>query len=220
MKTTIVLKLKVKQFSAILALAERIFEYLNGNIHFVSPSPGLATLNAGINELRDAIAKWGQQGNRGSHLDHVNLELSALKMYNMLWSIAEYCENTVLLNVPDGERAAVLVTSGFTLKKAKTPQGRLEMVQNVHQFIARNVERTHVKLRWEKPLNLFTHTNVKGYKVSRSSHNDFATAKELAIVTATTYTDIPGAGDWFYWITPLNYMGEGVTCQSIMIKSL
>ena len=218
-KPTIVIKLKVKQFSAILALAETVYENLNGNSHFVSPNPSLAALQAGIINLTTCLERWGVKSNRGSHEDYVNLENAARQMHTMLGQLARYCESTTRTNVPVGDQEAVLSSTGFALKKPKTPQGVLEMVQNFHRFIARNVKQGNVKLRWEMPLNVTTHTNVKCYDVYRNTTNDFATATLIKTVTTGTYTDAPDAGKWFYWVVPVNNMGYGVTSHVVVART-
>jgi hypothetical protein len=217
-KPSLVLKLKVKLFSAILQLAERVHDHLNGNVNFTSPAVGLPTLQAGINDLSDAIAKWGPAGNRGSHADHLNLEVAAVRMFALLGTLARYCESTARINVPIGEQAAVMATSGFALKKQRTPQGALEMAQNFHRFIAANMKHGGVKLRWVKPLNVITHTNVKCYKVYRSITLDFSTATYLKSPTTTTFTDYPGAGAWFYWVVAHNYVGDGVLSHAVKVQ--
>lgn len=217
-KPKIVLKIKVKQFSAILALAKSVYENMNGNPNFIAPNPSLSVLQTDIADLTDAIAKWGVVGNRGSHADHVDLENKAAQLHRLLWQFANYCMNTVSQTVPVEDQASVLISSGFPLKKPRTPQGALEMVQNFHRFIARKVRRGNVKLRWAKPLNVTTITNVKCYKVYRSATNDFAAAVCIKHVTAATYTDAPGAGAWYYWVVPFNYMGNGVTSKAVVAK--
>jgi hypothetical protein len=214
-KPSLVLKLKVKQFSAILQLAERVHDYLTGNANFVSPVITLAKLQSGINKLSDGIAKWGPAGNRGSHADHVKLEEAAIRMFDMLGTLARYCESTARINFPIGEQATVMATSGFALKKQKTPQGMLQMAQNFHRFIAGNIRNGGIKLRWEKPLGVITHTNVKSYNVYRNTAPDYATATYLKSPMATTFTDYPGSGTWYYWVVAFNYMGEGVLSQVI-----
>jgi len=213
----IVLKLKEKEYSKILDLAETVYERLLNNIIYSELQPMLPALKAGIVVLRKELERWGPQGNRGSHQDHVNLEFWALRVKLFLESLALKCENTVLRNVPVGERAAALATTGFPLKKQKSRQGVLEEPQNFHHFIARNLQPGDVKLRWEQPLNVTTHTNIKDYVVYRSSVNDFSTAVIISHTTRTTFTDTPGSGKWFYWVAAENNMGEGVISHSVMV---
>ena len=112
-KPTIVLKLKAKHFSRLYALAARVHDHLNANIHFAAPVISLPVLEAGIVELADAIAKWGSRSNRGSHLDYVNLKSAAINLYAMLKTLAIYCEQTVMLNVPAGEQESAMASSGL-----------------------------------------------------------------------------------------------------------
>lgn len=135
----------------------------------------------------------------------------------MLRALSAYCMNTVSQNVPYGEQASALLSSGFTLKRQKAPQGRLEMVRDFRRFIAANLRWREVKLRWKRPLNVRTHTNVSSYLVFRNSVPEFATAIQIDCVTATTITDAPGVGNWFYWVVPFNCMGNGVTSQAVRV---
>ena len=118
--------------------------------------------------------------------------------------------SSVSADLNNADQEVALVTSGYSLKKERMPQGMLEQVQGLHEFIARNVRRGYVKMRWSKPLNITTHTNVKGYLMYRGAVNDFATASFVTCVTKNTFTQAPGIGTWYYWVVAVNNMGNGL----------
>ena len=78
-KPIIVTKVKVTQFSAIQTLAESVYESMLLNTNFISPQPTMPVLLAAKADLSQAIEKWGQKGNRGSHVHYMNLKKSSDK---------------------------------------------------------------------------------------------------------------------------------------------
>ncbi len=214
-KPIIVLKLHPRAFSKTLELAQTVSASLTSNPGFVNPQPSLAVLNAAITELEGALETWGDTGNRGSHADYLNLSAKAARMQRILKQLADWCMSAVDPDLPNPERAQLLATTGFALKGLRSPQGKLEAVQNFHRFFARTVRENQVKLRWTKPLNVVTNSNVKAYLVYRSRHEVFSTASILSATSHTTYTDEPGAGTWYYWVTAVNNKGQGVVSEMV-----
>lgn len=217
-KPVIVTKLKVTQFSAIKSMAESVYASMRFNSNFVNPRPSMPVLKAAMADLGEAIERWVKPGNRGSHADYVHLQRAAIRLHKLLTQLAAWCMASIDPDLPYPEQRSVLVTSGYPLKSDGSPQGVLEMVQNLRRFIARNVRQGQVKMRWEKPLNVTTITNVKSYLVFRSLTNDFATASVIASVSKTTYTDAPGIGDWYYWVVAVNNKGNGVKGDALMAR--
>lgn len=217
-KPIIVIKLKPKDFRGILNLAEGVYENMHLNPNFISPQPTLAALQAATADLTDALAIWGDTGNRGSHAAYVNLTVKAGRLHKMLTQLGDWCMSSVDADIPYPEQSVILGSSGFALKNAKSPQGVLEAVQDFRRFFARTVKENQVKLRWKKPLNVAVNNNVKAYVVYRSATNEFSAAIIIGVAALTTYIDEPGAGTWFYWITPVNNKGQGVKSEVVTAR--
>lgn len=217
-KPIIVIKLKPKHFSKLVALAESVYAGLDMNPDFPNPQPTLADLSLSIAEVKNAMAGWGEKGNRGSHVNYVNLMTKAIHLHSILTQLGEWCMSSMNSALPYPEQRVLLESTGFELKRAKTPQGVLEAVQNFRRFIARNIPEGQVKLAWRQPLNVTTPTNVKGYVVYRSKTEVFSTAIVIAVSSKASYIDSPGPGKWFYWVTPFNNKGEGVISEIVTVR--
>jgi len=217
-KPIIVTKLKVTQFRAIKSMAESVHEGLNLNAGFPNPQPSMPVLLAALTALNEALEKWGKNGNRGSHADYVNLQVAALHMYRILTQLAAWCMASLDPALSYGEQRVLLSTTGFPLKHDGSPQGRLEPVQDLHLFFARNTRQGYIKFRWKRPLNVTSKGNVKNYLIYRSAANDFSTASVIASVTKTTFTEAPGIGEWFYWVAAANHHGPGAVGSSLQVE--
>jgi hypothetical protein len=208
-KPVISIKLTARMYAALANLGHRIVESLTGNISFVSPAPSLAALQAAITDVENAIALWGPKNSRGSHADLVNLRFKARVLSDMLKAEAQYVQTTAqaAAGVDYALMATIIISSGFGLANVPSPQGILEKVQNLHQFISRSLNRNQAKISWAKPLNVTSKNNVKEYRVLRADSTDITTAVEVAIVTTTSFTDTNTTNAvkvWTYWVIPYN----------------
>lgn len=217
-KPIIVLKIKPTRFDDVSALAETVYLKMTGNANFANPQPSLTVLRTAADEVIYALTQWGTKGHRGAHVDHVNLTGKALLLHQLLTQLGKWCMSAVDPNLPDGEQAAILLSSGFPLRSRPKPQDFLAMVQNFRRVIPFNLELEKVKLKWKKPLGVAVNTNVKSYLVYRNTVPDFFTASLIAMPTKTNYIDMPGAGAWYYWIAAVNNKGAGVTSQLLEVK--
>ena len=224
-KPVIAIKLSPRNYAALADLGDRAVTSMTGNASFATPSPALTNLQIAITDVNSAITKWGQKGNRGSHADLVDLRVKARLLADMLKAEAQYVQNTAqgAASTDYDAMAAIIVSSGFQLAGDRNPQGVLQKVQNLHQFISRKLNRNEVKLKWKKPLNVTSKSNVKEYKVLRANSTDIATAVEVAIVTKTSFIDSNNTGNvaaWTYLVIAYNAAGAGVTSDPVTVAVL
>jgi hypothetical protein len=224
-KPIIAIKLSPRNYAGLVALGNHVVNGLASNVHFVSPAIPTATLQAAVADLVQATAQWGPQGNRGNHEDLVDLRRKALVLANMLKAEAQYVQTTALIATGTDYAAmgVIISTSGFGLANARTPQGILEKVQDLHEFVSRKLNKNQVKLRWKKPLNLTSRSNVKEYHVLRCNSTDLTTAVEVGVSTKATFTDVNtsvNAARWTYWIVGYNSNGAGVVSDPITVDVL
>ncbi len=221
-KPIIAIKTRVTAYAALVNLANRVVTSLSGNLNFTTPSPTVLALQAAITDVVNAIALWGSKGNRGSHLQLVDLKNKALTLSQMLKSEAQYVQNTAQLAAGSDypTMAAILVSSGFQLANTKTPQGVLQIVQNFHNFASRTLNKNQVKLKWKKPLNTATAGNVKSYILYRGTTAIFSAATVLATTTKSSYVDTnttAASVNWFYWVRAVNTDGDGVVSDAVNV---
>ena len=214
-KPKIAIKLRQNDYDGISTLAGAVLLSMNANPNFINPQPSLATLQAATIEMRDAITQWGTIGHRGSHADRVNLTGKAMKLHGLLTALGAWCMSTVDPEMQYGDQAAILLSSGFPLRKQRAPQGMLAAPEKFRQLIQKNLSLQQVKLKWAKPLMVAVSNNVKSYKIYRSASPDFDTAANIDLVQATSYIDQPGAGVWYYWVVAVNNKGDGVKSEMI-----
>ncbi len=119
--------------------------------------------------------------------------------------------------------ASIIGTSGYDLKGTGTPQGVLQKVQNFHRFSSRQLAVNQLKLKWKKPLNVTTPSNVQDYKILRSATVDFTTAVEIGATTTTSFvvSNITSAPQtWTFWVVAFNSAGPGVPSDPITVTML
>ena len=188
---------------------------------YPTPNPAMSALTADINVLNTAVTKWGVKGNRGSHADHVALKDAANTVRNDLRMLADYAQN----KKPDDTTSWIAV--GFKIKRAKSKPVALEMVQNLRNFISRDIPAPGIKLKWKKPLGTDS-TDVKGYVVQRNNVPTYPVsvdgsrglANVIGLVPNTSFIDsVPFVGANYYWVTPFNTVGYGVTSDPLMVIS-
>jgi hypothetical protein len=221
-KPIIAIKLNNRDYAALVNLGNRVVVNMTANANFTTPLPALATVTTAITAVEDAIALWGPQGNRGSHANLVDLRTKALDLANLLKAEAHYVQETAQIAAGSDyvTMGSIIITSGFELASTKTPQGVLEMVQNFHNFISRQLNPNQVKLKWKKPLNTTSAGNVKSYLVYRGATNVFSAATEIGTTTRTSFIDTNddvASKIWNYWVVPVNTAGAGVVSDVITV---
>jgi hypothetical protein len=116
---------------------------------------------------------------------------------------------------------------GFKIKRPKSKPKALQMVQNLRNFISRSLTSFSIKLKWSKPLDT-DRADVKGYIIQRSNVPEYpvspegsrAIANVIGLVPNTSFIDEdPLAGANYYWVTPYNALGNGVTSAALMVIS-
>src|SRR6185369_5789750 len=136
---------------------------------YSTPFSTLATLSSASTALSSAITAWGTKGNRGSHAQHIAMLDARATVETILTQLANYCMDTTPYDTVN------LASTGFELKSARNPQGVLQAVQDLHNFISRQLNPGQIKLKWKKPLNVAVNGNVKMYKVFSNTTSDFST---------------------------------------------
>lgn len=221
MKPIIALRLSPVSYSGLVDLGNRVVASLAGNISFTTPAVTLMSLQTAITNVVDAIALWGPKGNHGSHADLVNLRQKALVLRQLLQSEAKYVEITAQLAAGTDfvTMTTIIVSSGYQLSNAATPQGILQMVQNFHRFDTRKVNPNQVKLKWKRPLNTLPN-NVKSYRVLRGTSTVFSSAVEIGVTTKASFVDTNSSTapiTWSYWIVPVNTNGGGIVSDAVTV---
>jgi hypothetical protein len=221
MVDSIALNLYGLSFNELAGFSKKIYDgFIQHAVDYPSPNPPMATFLTHINKLKDDIADWGVTGNRGAHRDYVALVTSAGIVRSDLQSLSDYAKSAQRNNPQSWANL------GFPLRKQREKNGILEEVQDLRHFISRDVPAPGIKLKWKLPLN--TKRNlVRGYIIQCSSTPDYPTDPRgrmlmnvIGIVTETTFIDrqpLPGA-NW-YWVTPFNSSGTGVTSNGLLVLS-
>jgi hypothetical protein len=209
-------------YAALAAFAQTIHDGFIAEVaDYATPNPLMAAFQADIDALNIAVANWGIQGNRGSHAAHLALVAAAIVVKNDLRMLAEYAQNTQPNNPDSWERV------GFKAKRPKSAVRPLEMVQNFRHFISRNVPPPFIKLRWKRPLNT-AKGDVKGYLVQRNNVGVYPVDPDggrgivnvIGLMPNTSFIDEdPFVGANYYWVTPFNSLGLGVTSSEVMVVS-
>src|ERR1041385_8769504 len=206
------LRLSKYTYAGLSAFSQTIHDGITGNAHYATPSPTMPDFQTAIDDLNTAITAWGPKGNRGSHATLVDLRAKVVIVKTMLTQLAEYVQNL------DPYDDTFWIPVGFEAKNPRTPQGILQAVQNLHNFISHELNAGEVKLKWKKPLNVAVNGNVKMYKVYRNNSPAFNTAAVIGTPTKTTITDTPPAGTIvYYWVVAVNNAGDGVTSDVCLV---
>jgi len=224
-KPVISIKLTVRMYKAIVDLAVRVIAALTGNIGYTTPLPPLTSLQTAADDVTAAIAKWGDKKNRGSHSDLLDLQMKARLLLDMLKAESQYVMNTAqaTMGLDYVSMGNMIGTSGFGQANTPNPQGILEKVQNLHQFLSRQLNRNQVKIKWKRPLNVFTRGNIKEYRVLRAENStDISTAVEVAITSKSSFTDVNTSNTvkvWTYWVLAYNDTA-GIVSDALTIAVL
>jgi len=223
MKPTVVLKLGPFMYALLIVLGNKVIAALTGNGNF-TPFPTLVALQAAVDDVTAAYAVWVPLvGQRGSSAALKDLRAKSRILYQLLQSEAATVQSQAQVAYGNDypTMAAVLSTSGFELKNARNPQGILQMVQNLHHFVSRQLPLNWTKLKWKRPLNVTSNNNVHDYRIYRNSTPDFATATLIGSTTATSFIDVNTTASlqtWTYWVAAFNNAGLGVPSDPITVN--
>ena len=189
---------------------------------YPAPNPTMPNFQTDIDALQDAITAWGIKGNRGSHVDHLNLVAAANFVRDDLRMLADYAQNTK----PDDPDS--WSTLGFKIKRGRSKPAELQIVQNFRNFLSRSVPPPAIKLKWKRPLDTDA-GDVKGYLIQRNNTSEYpggdlrgnrAIANVIGVVPNTAFIDEdPYVGENWYWVTPFNSLGFGVTSDPLKVIS-
>jgi hypothetical protein len=209
-------------FSGLADFAKTIHQgFLDEIADYPAPNPTMLMFKAHIDTLEAAIVAWGVKGNRGSHADYLALVAAAVVVKNDLRMLAEYAQNTK----PNNPDSWALL--GFTSKRPKSDPKPLEVVQNLRHFISRNVPAPGIKMKWKRPLAT-AKSDVKGYVIQRSNTPEYPVpagssqgiVNVVGLVPNTSFIDEdPLVGTNYYWVTPFNAIGLGVTSAALAVFS-
>ena len=208
-------------FDALAALAQTIHDGFVAQVaDYATPNPAMPAFKSHIDDLTAAIAAWGPKGARGSHAQHVALVNAANVVKDDLRQLADYAQN----QQPDNPTSWGLV--GFAIKAPRSKPVALGMVQNLRNLLSTSVVAGTARLRWKRPLGTKA-GDVKGYIIQRSSTNvqpqidGHAIINVVGVVPNTEYTanlsDYTGSG--YFWVTPFNSVGFGVTADPVIIAA-
>jgi hypothetical protein len=215
------LNLYALNFTTLAAQAQTNYDgFISLIADYPAPKPSMPVFKSHITKLNAAIAKWGVKGNRGSHKDYLGLLAARKIVRNDLRKLVQYAQNRKPGDVESWSKL------GFKSKKLKSKPAPLQMVQDFHHFISRSVPAPALKLKWKKPLDTDRRA-VKYYIIQRNNkpeypapNNEAQIANVIGFVTRTTFIDKnPFAGPNWYWVTPVNSVGLGVTSQAVLVVS-
>jgi hypothetical protein len=208
-------------YAALAAFAQTIHNgFVALALDYPAPNPTMPIFQTDIDELNDAITAWGVQGNHGSHADHVALIAAATIVRNDLRMLASYAQN----RKPDD--FASWTNLGFNIKRPKSAPVSLQMVQNFHLFIARDIPSGKIKLKWKRPLATDP-GDVKGYIVQFSNtivqpaiDGSQGVANIIGIIPNTSVLVEPQfEGANYFWVTPFNSVGYGVSSDPLLYNA-
>lgn len=224
-KPSVAIKLKPTKYNALVQLSGRVCEAMSLNPAFANPMPALSVLQTSANAVSDAIAVWGQRGNRGSHVALLDLRDKALKLHELVNAEAKYVE--IAAQLASGSdytlMAHIISTSGFAIKGAGSPQGLLEPVQNLRRRLCASLSENKAKVKWNAPNGVTSLNNIKSYMVFRSETTEFSTAVQVAITSAGEYivtNDTGSVVSWYFWIVPVSAAGVGAVSAPLLVRLL
>jgi hypothetical protein len=208
-------------FDALRSFAQTIHDgFIAEVLLFPAPNPTMIIFQNDIDALSDAITAWGPPGARGSHADHVALLDAADVVRNDLRMLADYAQVTK----PDNPASWGAV--GFPIKRTKSVPQPLQMVQELRNFVSRDIPAGFIRLKWKRPLDTDT-SDVKGYIIQHNSTNvqpeintSLGVANVVAIVPNTNWQfQPPYTGANYFWVTPFNSVGYGVSSDPLFYNA-
>jgi hypothetical protein len=215
------LKLSGLTFTALAGFAQSIHDgFVAQAVIYLTPNPLMLAFQSDIDDLVVANSKWGTKPIHGSSSDKAALIDASKKIKLDLKMLAQYAMNTV----PDDP--SKWIDLGFALKSPRGKPAKLQVVQNFRHFISRDLPSPKIKIKWKRPLLAQSH-DIKMYVVQRSNTSVYplppdghAIINILGFTTVTEFVDAdPFVGENFYWVTPVNAAGLGVTSEAVMVFS-
>ena len=99
-------------------------------------------------------------------------------------------------------------------------------MQNLRQFIARDIPSPFIKLKWKRALDTDP-GDVKGYIIQYNSSNvqpeidgSRGVVNVIGIVTSTSIIIAPPfVGANYFWVTPFNAVGYGVSSDALFYNA-
>jgi hypothetical protein len=221
MRPSIAINLDNEDYAGWANLANRTVSGISGNASFTTPNPALITVSAASAAVTTGIAVWGPVGNRGSHGSLVDLRSKTLTLAHLVRSLAAYVMSTaaVLAGDDDTLMAAIITSSGFTLKRTGAPVGALPMVQNFRQIVSTTLHPSQGEVAWTLPLGV-TANNVDFFKVLRSTGTSLAAAVVIGYPSDTKFIDTNTTGAvviYNYWCIPVAHGHDGVPSAMVTI---
>lgn len=215
MKPMLKMGCRRNQFQAILDLGRFVVTSMTGNANFPTPVPTLVSVTAELDTLETCIDNWGEVGNRGSHAQYLALVSAAQTTFDTLLILMDYVENTAAGDEP------ALISSGYPLKNAPSPQGVLGAPQDGRQLFQPTVPLSTPKIKWEKPLGVTSPGNVKGYKIFRNETGVFDPDDLIGMSTKTSFIDTTAepAKNYTYFVAAYNTAGNGVPSAAIGVST-
>ena len=214
-----------------LSLSKRTYENLGifaQEIHdgfiaevaaFPTPNPIMTDFQTDIDSLTTARVAWGDDHNRGSHVDHVNLLTAVAVVRDDLRMLSAYAQNA------QPNQPAKWQAVGFTPKSPKSAPKPLQMVQQFRRFISRTLVEGTIKLKWKRPADTAA-SDVKVYVVQYSPTSiQPAIDGTRGVVNGILVTDTsiiiepPFVGANYFWVTAFNAMGYGVSSEPVFYNS-
>ncbi len=223
-KPIISIGLRPRQYAGLISLGNRLVVKLSSNPHFPSPAVSLLNLQAAVDNVEAALALWAPVGGHGSRSDLLDLIDKSLTLHNLIKAEGEYVQSMALILAGNdySDMAAIIATSGFAMKKVKTPQGLLPAPDGLRKVVASNLNPNQVKLRWKKPLDV-ARRNVYLYRVLRATTANIANAVQIATTSRISYIDNNETGSvqtYTYWIVPVNNVGDGAVSDAVTVSVL
>lgn len=222
MKPTATINVRKSAFQALSNFVQNVIDQMTAAIaSFPTPIPALTGVQTDVDDLNDAITAWGPEGNRGSAADYINLLDAAEVVYNDALALQAYVQNTAQDTAGSDyvAMAAIIASSGFSLKAAPAPQGVLAAPNDFLRVVNPTVSLHQVALKWKKPAGLHSPGNVKAYQILRADINDFNQAAVIGTSTKTSFLDdtTNPMKTYYYWVRGVNTSGYGV--ESMVVQA-
>jgi hypothetical protein len=204
-------------YNTLKTLAQTVHDgFVAHALDYPAPLPALPLFQTHIDALDAAIIAWGPPSARGSHAQHVTLIAAANVVRDDLRQLALYAMTTK----PDDKDS--WNSLGFAIKRPKSAPAALQMVRDLRIFISRLVPTGSIKLKWLRPLDT-DQSDVKAYVIQHNStavqpalNGSLGVVNVMGIVTDTSIIlEPPYSGANFFWVTPLNAAGFGVSSDPL-----
>jgi hypothetical protein len=203
-------------YSALKTLAQTVHDgFLALALDYPAPVPTMLIFQGHIDDLDAAITAWGPVNARGSHNQHLALIAAANVVREDLRQLAAYATNK---KPNDKDSWSNL---GFPVKRPKSPPSSLQMVRDLHVFISRLLGPGFIKLKWKRPLDS-ERASIKVYLVqfNNTAVQPAMTGSQgivngILVSGSTIIIEPPYVGANFFWVTPFNAAGYGVSSDPL-----